>query len=159
MAHQIQHLQATQQTISELLDLQQKEPLNTLLFQERPERHFQRLTSEAANQQELRHAQLLGKHGQLHQLAPVIYFKAPGQDTVTCRQTEQASDWSLPSGTYALKQIAVTDAADISQAARTFLQDPLLQLAQQPDLLIYENLELSLVYSQAIIYTLEVRLR
>lgn len=159
VTQQIQQLQATQQTITELLDLQQKAPLNTLLFRERPERHFRRLSPEAVDQLEIRNAQSLGERGQLHQLDPVIYFKAPGQAVMTGQQTERAGDWTLPAGTYAVKQIAVAAADDISQAVTVFLQDPLLQLAQQPDLLIYENLGLSLVYSQEVIYTLEVRLR
>ncbi|WP_158727607.1 MerR family transcriptional regulator [Levilactobacillus enshiensis] len=159
VSQQVQHLQETQQTITEILALQRTEPLNTVLFHEQPARQLRSIGPEKATQLEVRNAQALGEQRRLQQLNPVIYFKKFGETTVTCQQTATAGEWHLPTGTYAFKQIAVTDDTDLTQAAQDFLRDPLLELASQPDLLIYENLVLSLVYSQDVIYTLEVRLQ
>ncbi|GEO69407.1 MerR family transcriptional regulator [Levilactobacillus acidifarinae] len=160
VAAQITQLQVTQQNLTALLTAQQSTPLNQLTFANRPQRFLTALTPTAVAQHDVHTAQALADQGKLSRLHPIIYRQQAGHTTtIPYQQVTHPTAVDLPAGTYAVQAVPITSEADLVAAATALRKDPLCQFVPQPDLIIYENLNLSLVYSQAVVYNLEVRLK
>lgn len=157
LTEKISALQKTQQTITAILTAQAQQPLNITQFIKQPRRYFEILNEDIAQSLELKMAQQMAQADlNLHQLKPITYLKRPTDTTPLFVQTTSTPETAItvPAGTYLTVHLPVINEHQIDEALDKLLADNDFKTA--PTILIYENIPLSLVYGQTIIYTLEV---
>lgn len=79
-------------------------------------------------------------------------------ETVYGFSEKGSEDKVLPKGTYACKNVEYLNDTQLEKEIASFLQDPLLEISQGNEMVIYENIYASLGFSDKQLVTLEVAL-
>lgn len=145
----IRKLENVLESVKEIIHSQEVYKIDEVIFMDREERHF-RVLEESA------------EATQLYESEQVFYIYSVGKESYrsVLKASIEDKNFSFPAGNYACKSFVVENEEQIIEAVQSFLSDPLFEMLNinEPEILIYENIYSSLVYSNTLIYTIEVKL-
>ena len=89
-----------------------------------------------------------------------IYSESSDVYERVIESSKEDKTFSLYAGNYACKSLLVESEEEIVESVKLFISDPLFKMVniENPQILVYENINLSLVYSNALVYTIEVKI-
>lgn len=155
----INKLLVNQKTINKIINAQKEFELNKIIFVDREERYYKKLTEQVIEKNSIDYAKAVKQ--EIPHLDEPYYVLSKNQSPIICLTgTKESNDYVFSNGTYACKSFVVKSEMDIEEQVNLFLSDltSTMNDSSTKDILLYENIYCSLAYNDKMFYSIEVRI-
>lgn len=157
LENQIQELKAIQQTVNTIIEAEETVRIGEIQFLKQDIRYLKEVPKSVLKRDSIDFIEA-DKQGfsQLELLITII--SKEGREAAFSISQESESDRILKAGTYASKNVELTEVKQLEQEIELFMLDPILNISSDQEVIVYENIHSSLGYSEKEVWTLEARI-
>ncbi|MBC1243136.1 MerR family transcriptional regulator [Listeria welshimeri] len=154
LQQKIEELVDIQKTIQKIIHSQKEITLNEITFVNKAARYFKKVPAQMLDNNAINYSQA-AKHNLPNLEEPFYIFSESDNGVICLKSTKEISDYTFPDGEYACKTFIAENEATIETQIKLFLEE-LKNPAKS--MIVYENIYPSLIFPDAMVYTMEVLL-